>query len=70
MVDEFIDFLKFPNRAGINRDQYFSILDFARTEDASYAQYTEYSAWPVLFDEFVEHIRKARKQKEHSDADK
>ncbi|GAB5593033.1 hypothetical protein Unana1_07933 [Umbelopsis nana] len=38
----------------INRDQWQSFLEFATTVSEDFHDYDEMSAWPVLFDEFVE----------------
>ncbi|KAI8974472.1 hypothetical protein BDB01DRAFT_728997, partial [Pilobolus umbonatus] len=52
MVTEFIQFMedKQPVKV-VNRDQWYSFLEFISSDLASY---DESSAWPVLFDEFVE----------------
>ncbi|KAI7885954.1 potentiating neddylation domain-containing protein [Mucor mucedo] len=52
MVHEFVAFLqeKKPVRV-INRDQWQSFLEFAASDISNY---DESSAWPVLFDEFVD----------------
>ncbi|KAI9273802.1 DCN1, defective in cullin neddylation 1, domain-containing 4 [Helicostylum pulchrum] len=52
IVHDFVRFLqeKKPVRV-INRDQWQSFLDFVSID---IADYDESSAWPVLFDEFVE----------------
>ncbi|CAO3689527.1 unnamed protein product [Rhizopus stolonifer] len=52
LVHEFITFLqeRKPVKV-INRDQWNSFLDFVSTD---LSNYDESSAWPVLFDEFVE----------------
>ncbi|CEP15828.1 hypothetical protein [Parasitella parasitica] len=52
IVNDFVTFLqeKKPVRV-INRDQWQSFLEFASTD---ISEYDESSAWPVLFDEFVE----------------
>jgi len=38
----------------INRDQWQSFLEFATTVSEDFYDYDEVSAWPVLFDEFVQ----------------
>ncbi|KAM3583039.1 hypothetical protein VKS41_004794 [Umbelopsis sp. WA50703] len=54
-VDPFIAFLneRQPVKV-INRDQWQSFLEFATTVSEDFHDYDEMSAWPVLFDEFVE----------------
>ncbi|RCH99178.1 hypothetical protein CU097_014171 [Rhizopus azygosporus] len=52
IVHEFVTFLQEKKPAKvINRDQWQSFLDFVSTD---LSNYDESSAWPVLFDEFVE----------------
>ncbi|KAI8140004.1 DCN1, defective in cullin neddylation 1, domain-containing 4 [Fennellomyces sp. T-0311] len=52
---EFVRFLqeKKPVKV-INRDQWQSFLEFVLTVSSDLSDYDETSAWPVLFDEFVE----------------
>ncbi|KAI8578009.1 hypothetical protein K450DRAFT_249479 [Umbelopsis ramanniana AG] len=54
-VESFATFLteKQPVKV-INRDQWQSFLEFATTVSDDFHDYDEMSAWPVLFDDFVE----------------
>ncbi|CAO3659039.1 unnamed protein product [Umbelopsis ramanniana] len=54
-VESFSTFLteKQPVKV-INRDQWQSFLEFATTVSDDFHDYDEMSAWPVLFDDFVE----------------
>ncbi|KAI9366408.1 hypothetical protein BD770DRAFT_4337 [Pilaira anomala] len=52
IVHEFVQFLQQKNPVRvINRDQWQSFLDFVSID---ISEYDESSAWPVLFDEFVD----------------
>ncbi|CDS05733.1 hypothetical protein LRAMOSA08261 [Lichtheimia ramosa] len=55
IVNDFLTFLqeKCPVRV-VNRDQWQSFLEFAATVSPDLSEYDETSAWPVLFDEYVE----------------
>ncbi|KAI7887225.1 hypothetical protein K492DRAFT_121582, partial [Lichtheimia hyalospora FSU 10163] len=55
IVNDFLTFLqeKCPVRV-VNRDQWQSFLEFAATVSPDLSDYDETSAWPVLFDEYVE----------------
>ncbi|ORY89219.1 DCN1, defective in cullin neddylation 1, domain-containing 4 [Syncephalastrum racemosum] len=55
IVNDFTEFLeqKQPVKV-INRDQWLSFYDFVNTVSPDLSDYDEMSAWPTLFDEFVE----------------
>ncbi|KAF9978835.1 DCN1-like protein 4 [Actinomortierella ambigua] len=60
-VKKFLEFLevKRPVKV-INKDQWYSLLDFTESVAEDFSDYDEAnSAWPVLFDDFVEWSRKA-----------
>eukprot|EP00064_Thunnus_orientalis_P020816 superscaffoldBa00005945_g20964 len=39
---------------GMNKDQWYNVLEFSRTINTDLSNYDEDGAWPVLLDEFVE----------------
>ncbi|KAM4742583.1 DCN1-like protein 5 isoform 2-T2 [Anableps anableps] len=39
---------------GLNKDQWYNVLEFSRTINTDLSNYDEDGAWPVLLDEFVE----------------
>ncbi|KAG0225797.1 DCN1-like protein 5 [Actinomortierella wolfii] len=60
-VKQFLEFLeeKRPVKV-INKDQWYSLLDFTESVAEDFSDYDEAnSAWPVLFDEYIEWRRKA-----------
>jgi len=51
----FLEFLhEQTSYKAINLDQWMNFLEFCKTIDNDFANYDEGSAWPVIFDEFVE----------------
>ncbi|KAF9163593.1 DCN1-like protein 4 [Actinomortierella ambigua] len=60
-VKSFLEFLeeKRPIKV-INRDQWYSLLDFTESVAEDFSDYDETnSAWPVLFDDYIEWKRKS-----------
>uniref|UniRef100_A0A672G863 DCN1-like protein n=1 Tax=Salarias fasciatus TaxID=181472 RepID=A0A672G863_SALFA len=47
-------FLEQSKYKGLNKDQWYNVLEFSRTVDADLTNYDEDGAWPVLLDEFVQ----------------
>eukprot|EP01103_Thecamoeba_quadrilineata_P005021 TRINITY_DN14877_c0_g1_i1.p1 TRINITY_DN14877_c0_g1~~TRINITY_DN14877_c0_g1_i1.p1 ORF type:complete len:275 (+),score=51.90 TRINITY_DN14877_c0_g1_i1:52-876(+) len=60
----FIKFLQEENThwKGINADQWMVFLEFSRTVAPDLSNYDEESAWPVIYDEFVEWSRAQTKE--------
>ncbi|KAI2807226.1 hypothetical protein RDWZM_006108 [Blomia tropicalis] len=56
----FVEFLEQSKYRAINKDQYYNILDFSRSVDKDLLNYDENTAWPVMFDEFVDWCRKCK----------
>ncbi|KAM4627755.1 DCN1-like protein 5 [Polymixia lowei] len=50
----FQQFLEQSKYKGMNKDQWYNVLEFSRTIDVDLSNYDEDGAWPVLLDEFVE----------------
>ncbi|KAM3868869.1 DCN1-like protein 5 [Diretmus argenteus] len=50
----FHQFLEQSKYKGMNKDQWYNVLEFSRTILADLSNYDEDGAWPVLLDEFVE----------------
>ncbi|XP_028320799.1 DCN1-like protein 5 [Gouania willdenowi] len=50
----FYQFLEQSKYKGLNKDQWFNVLEFSRTIKPDLSNYDEDGAWPVLLDEFVE----------------
>lgn len=50
----FHQFLEQSKYKGMNKDQWYNVLEFSRTINADLSNYDEDGAWPVLLDEFVE----------------
>ncbi|XP_007552413.1 PREDICTED: DCN1-like protein 5 isoform X3 [Poecilia mexicana] len=50
----FRQFLEQSKYKGLNKDQWYNILEFSRTISTDLSNYDEDGAWPVLLDEFVE----------------
>ncbi|KAA8579386.1 hypothetical protein FQN60_016816 [Etheostoma spectabile] len=48
------DFARQSKYKGMNKDQWYNVLEFSRTIKADLSNYDEDGAWPVLLDEFVE----------------
>ncbi|XP_023117672.1 DCN1-like protein 5 isoform X1 [Amphiprion ocellaris] len=47
-------FLEQSKYKGLNKDQWYNVLEFSRTINPDLSNYDEDGAWPVLLDEFVE----------------
>jgi DCN1-like protein 1/2 len=59
-VNAWIGFLEKRRVRGVTRDTWNLFLDFLlQTKAPDYADYDSDGAWPVLIDEFVEHVRSA-----------
>lgn len=50
----FNQFLEQSKYKGMNKDQWYNVLEFSKTIKADLSNYDEDGAWPVLLDEFVE----------------
>ncbi|KAM9732678.1 DCN1-like protein 5 isoform 2-T2 [Menidia menidia] len=50
----FHQFLEQSKYKGLNKDQWYNVLEFSRTINTDLSNYDEDGAWPVLLDEFVE----------------
>ncbi|XP_030601081.1 DCN1-like protein 5 isoform X2 [Archocentrus centrarchus] len=50
----FSQFLEQSKYKGLNKDQWYNVLEFSRTISPDLSNYDEDGAWPVLLDEFVE----------------
>uniref|UniRef100_A0A1A8EKT4 DCN1-like protein n=1 Tax=Nothobranchius kadleci TaxID=1051664 RepID=A0A1A8EKT4_NOTKA len=50
----FQQFLEQCKYKGLNKDQWYNVLEFSRTISPDLSNYDEDGAWPVLLDEFVE----------------
>ncbi|XP_029923568.1 DCN1-like protein 5 [Myripristis murdjan] len=50
----FQQFLEQSKYKGMNKDQWYNVLEFSRTIKEDLSNYDEDGAWPVLLDEFVE----------------
>ncbi|XP_061574810.1 DCN1-like protein 5 [Cololabis saira] len=50
----FCQFLEQSKYKGLNKDQWYNVLEFRRTINTDLSNYDEDGAWPVLLDEFVE----------------
>lgn len=50
----FQQFLEQSKYKGLNKDQWYNVLEFSRTIKTDLSNYDEDGAWPVLLDEFVE----------------
>lgn len=50
----FHQFLEQSKYKGMNKDQWYNVLEFSRTINTDLSNYDEDGAWPVLLDEFVE----------------
>lgn len=50
----FHQFLEQTKYKGMNKDQWYNVLEFSRTISTDLSNYDEDGAWPVLLDEFVE----------------
>lgn len=50
----FQQFLEQSKYKGMNKDQWYNVLEFSRTIKTDLSNYDEDGAWPVLLDEFVE----------------
>ncbi|XP_056467889.1 DCN1-like protein 5 isoform X1 [Gadus macrocephalus] len=50
----FHKFLEQSKYKGMNKDQWYNVLEFSRTISTDLSNYDEDGAWPVLLDEFVE----------------
>lgn len=50
----FSQFLEQSKYKGLNKDQWYNVLEFSRTINPDLSNYDEDGAWPVLLDEFVE----------------
>lgn len=50
----FQQFLEQSKYKGMNKDQWYNVLEFSRTINTDLSNYDEDGAWPVLLDEFVE----------------
>ena len=55
LVESFVTFLqKQKQYRVINRDQWYSILEFSQAMQSDLSNYDPNGAWPVLLDEYVE----------------
>ncbi|KAJ3210409.1 hypothetical protein HDU83_007685 [Entophlyctis luteolus] len=62
-VDLFIEYLEEEDHVKvINRDQWTSFFDFSTSVEDDLSNYEDNAAWPVLLDDFVEHVRQRRQQ--------
>lgn len=50
----FNHFLEQSKYKGMNKDQWYNVLEFSRTIKPDLSNYDEDGAWPVILDEFVE----------------
>nr|XP_057931492.1 DCN1-like protein 5 isoform X1 [Doryrhamphus excisus] len=50
----FLQFLEQSKYKGVNKDQWYNVLEFSRSIRTDLTNYDEDGAWPVLLDEFVE----------------
>uniref|UniRef100_A0A8C7Z1R5 DCN1-like protein n=1 Tax=Oryzias sinensis TaxID=183150 RepID=A0A8C7Z1R5_9TELE len=50
----FQQFLEQSKYKGLNKDQWYNVLEFSKTINTDLSNYDEDGAWPVLLDEFVE----------------
>ncbi|XP_008307147.1 DCN1-like protein 5 [Cynoglossus semilaevis] len=55
----FHQFLEQSKYKGMNKDQWYNVLEFSRTINTDLSNYDEDGAWPVLLDEFVEWLKTA-----------
>ncbi|XP_058489313.1 DCN1-like protein 5, partial [Solea solea] len=53
----FHQFLEQSKYKGMNKDQWYNVLEFSRTITTDLSNYDEDGAWPVLLDEFVEWLK-------------
>ncbi|XP_061825247.1 DCN1-like protein 5 isoform X1 [Nerophis lumbriciformis] len=54
LLPVFVQFLEQSKYKGVNKDQWYNVLEFSRTIRTDLTNYDEDGAWPVLIDEFVE----------------
>ncbi|OQV24426.1 DCN1-like protein [Hypsibius exemplaris] len=67
LLDDWIQFIKdFNNNRSIPRDTWTLLFDFVMTVNGDCSKYDKDGAWPVVIDEFVEHI-KAKQPKQAAD---
>ncbi|KAF2070063.1 hypothetical protein CYY_008620 [Polysphondylium violaceum] len=56
----FVEFLRTQQQyKSINRDQWLCFLEFSKTVKSDLSNYDESEAWPLLIDEFVEHVKES-----------
>lgn len=62
LLDEWCAYIEANRKHSISRDEWQLLLDFFRSVDENLQGYdAETSAWPVVIDDFVEHIAKKKK---------
>uniref|UniRef100_A0A061RC16 Defective in cullin neddylation protein n=2 Tax=Tetraselmis sp. GSL018 TaxID=582737 RepID=A0A061RC16_9CHLO len=69
LLDHWVSFVRSrPNLLTITEDTWRQVLDFTRSVLEDLSNYDPAGAWPVLLDEFVDHIRQIRQtRRRHSD---
>jgi len=60
LLDDWLAFVESKEKGTINFDTWMMIWDLATRVKHDLADYDEDSSWPVLLDEFVEHVRTKR----------
>lgn len=61
LLDEWCDFVEKTRKHAISHDTWMLLVEFAKVVDKDLNGYDENSAFPVLIDEFVDHVEAAKK---------
>eukprot|EP00039_Didymoeca_costata_P020373 m.341021 g.341021 ORF g.341021 m.341021 type:complete len:240 (-) comp19735_c0_seq1:172-891(-) len=56
-LDRFLTYLEEQDVKVVNKDQWCSVYEFAKTINEDLSNYDPSGAWPILLDEYVEHIK-------------
>jgi len=65
-LDKWCKFLEERYRKSISKDTWNQLFEFVRVINNDLDKYDPEGAWPVVIDEFVEHVKKQRLQQFHS----
>jgi len=57
LLDEWIQFVESAAKGAISRDTWMMVYELATAVRPDLSNYEDDSSWPVLLDEFVEHVR-------------